>query len=175
MGITTKSFGKTKKGEEAKLYILENKNGMKAVFSDFGAVLVELWVPDKNGKLEDVVLGFDTLAEYEANPTYFGSFIGRCGNRIGGAKFTIDGKEYEVSKVLGKDKESDLVVIKVDIEKSKPVKIANRNMVKTGDKVYAIGYPQAFKVGIENSTFTDGIVSKNSFFIPSTKKTTEPL
>ena len=44
MGITTKSFGKTKKGEEAKLYILENKNGMKAVFSDFGAVLVELWV-----------------------------------------------------------------------------------------------------------------------------------
>ena len=96
MGITTKSFGKTKKGEEAKLYILENKNGMKAVFSDFGAVLVELWVPDKNGKLEDVVLGFDTLAEYEANPTFFGSFIGRCGNRIGGAKFTIDGKEYKV-------------------------------------------------------------------------------
>ena len=50
MGITTKSFGKTKKGEEAKLYVLENKNGMKAVFSDFGAVLVQLWVPDKNGK-----------------------------------------------------------------------------------------------------------------------------
>lgn len=96
MGITTKSFGKTKKGEEAKLYTLENKNGMKAVFSDFGAVLVELWVPDKNGKLEDVVLGFDTLAEYEANPTFFGSFIGRCGNRIGGAKFTINGTEYKV-------------------------------------------------------------------------------
>lgn len=96
MGITTKRFGKTAKGEEAKLYILENKNGMKAVFSDFGAVLVELWVPDKNGKLEDVVLGFDTLAEYEVNPTFFGSFIGRCGNRIGGAKFTIDGKEYQV-------------------------------------------------------------------------------
>jgi len=96
MGITTKSFGKTKKGEEAKLYILENKNGMKAVFSDFGAVLVELWVPDKNGKLEDVVLGFDTLAEYEKNKPFFGSFIGRCGNRIGGAKFTINGTEYKV-------------------------------------------------------------------------------
>lgn len=96
MGITTKSFGKTSKGEEAKLYILENKNGMKAVFSDFGAVLKELWVPDKNGKLADVVLGFDTLAEYEVNPTFFGSFVGRCGNRIGGAKFTINGTEYKV-------------------------------------------------------------------------------
>lgn len=96
MGITTKSFGKTSKGEEAKLYILENKNGMKAVFSDFGAVLVQLWVPDRNGKLADVVLGYDTLAEYEKNPTFFGSFIGRCGNRIGGAKFTINGKEYKV-------------------------------------------------------------------------------
>ncbi len=96
MGITTKKFGKTYKGEEATLYILENKNGMKAVFSDFGAVLVQLWVPDRDGKLEDVVLGFDTLAEYEKNPTYFGSFIGRCGNRIAGAKFTINGQEYRV-------------------------------------------------------------------------------
>ncbi len=96
MGITTKSFGRTAKGEEAKLYILENKNGMKAVFSDFGAVLVQLWVPDKKGQLADVVLGFDTLEEYEKNPTFFGSFIGRCGNRIGGAKFTINGKEYRV-------------------------------------------------------------------------------
>ncbi|MCH5273590.1 MAG: galactose mutarotase [Lachnospiraceae bacterium] len=94
MGITTKSFGTTAKGEEAKLYILENKNGMKAVFSDFGAVLVQLWVPDRDGMLGDVVLGFDTLREYEKNPTFFGSFIGRCGNRIGGAKFTINGKVY---------------------------------------------------------------------------------
>ncbi len=96
MGITTKSFGKTTKGEEATLYTLENKNGMKAVFSDFGAVLVQLWVPDKDGKLADVVLGFDTLQEYEVNPTFFGSFIGRCGNRIGGARFEINGKEYRV-------------------------------------------------------------------------------
>lgn len=96
MGISTKSFGKTSKGEEANLYILENKNGMKAVFSDYGAVLVQLWVPDRNGRLADVVLGYDTLAEYEKNPTYFGSFIGRCGNRIGGAKFTIGGVEYKV-------------------------------------------------------------------------------
>lgn len=80
-----------------------------------------------------------------------------------------DGQEYEVTKVLGKDKESDIVIIKVDIDKSKPVKIANSSNVKTGDKVYAIGYPEAFKVGIENSTFTDGIVSKNSFFIEGTQ------
>lgn len=96
MGITTKSFGKTSKGEEAKLYILENKNGMKAVFSDFGAVLKELWVPDKDGKFADVVLGYDTLAEYEKNPTYFGSFIGRCGNRVANASFKIGDKEYKL-------------------------------------------------------------------------------
>ena len=52
MGITKKSFGKTSKNEAASLYILENKNGMKAVFTDYGANLVELWVPDKNGKLD---------------------------------------------------------------------------------------------------------------------------
>lgn len=77
----------------------------------------------------------------------------------------FDGQECEVTKVLGMDSDSDLVVIKVDVASSKPVKIGNSNLVKTGDKVYAIGYPEAFKVGIESSTFTDGIISKNSFTI----------
>lgn len=103
MSITTKSFGKTANGEEAKLYILENKKGMKAVFSDYGALLVQLWVPDKDGKLSDVVLGFDTLFEYENGNTFFGSFIGRCGNRIGNASFKINDTEYKVEKNDGEN------------------------------------------------------------------------
>ena len=94
MGITKKSFGKTSKNEAASLYILENKNGMKAVFTDYGANLVELWVPDKNGKLADVVLGYDNVKMYENNAPGYGSFIGRCANRTANASCEISGKKY---------------------------------------------------------------------------------
>ena len=94
MGIKTKSFGKTTQGEQAKLYILENKNGMKAVFTDYGANLVELWVPDKNGVLADVVLGYDNVQAYEKNAPGYGSFIGRCANRTANAVCEISGKKY---------------------------------------------------------------------------------
>jgi len=89
-------FGVSKNGEEISLITLENKNGMKAVLTDMGACLVSLFVKDKNGKLVDVVAGFDTLQEYEENPTFFGATIGRNGNRIDGPKFTINGKEYKL-------------------------------------------------------------------------------
>lgn len=94
MAITKKEFGVTQKEENASLYTLENKNGMKAVVSDFGAVLVSLFVPDKNGNMKDVVWGYDTVAGYEDNGVYLGATIGRNGNRIGKAKFTLNGKEY---------------------------------------------------------------------------------
>lgn len=94
MAVTKGIFGTTKKGEEAKLYIIENKNGMKAVVSDFGAVLVKLFVKDKKGEWQDVVLGYDTVSGYEENGVYLGATIGRNANRIGGAKFALDGKEY---------------------------------------------------------------------------------
>ena len=94
MGITKKSFGKTSQNEAASLYILENKNGMKAVFTDYGANLVELWVPDKNGKLADVVLGYDNVKMYENNAPGYGSFIGRCANRTANASCEISGKKY---------------------------------------------------------------------------------
>ncbi len=95
----TKNFGKTSGGEEVTLYTLENKNGMKAEFIDFGAILVSLYVPDKNGKLDDVVLGYDNVKSYETlNEPGFGSFIGRHANRIGQAKFTLNGKTFELEK-----------------------------------------------------------------------------
>lgn len=98
MGITVKSYGKTKDGKEVKSYILKNKNGMEAEFLDYGAVLVRLLVPDQNGRLADVVLGYDSVAGYEETTTAFGGFIGRNANRLGDGKARIGEKIYDLEK-----------------------------------------------------------------------------
>ena len=103
MKITQKSFGKTVRGEEATLYTLVNGNGMKVSFTNFGANIVSIIVPDAKGNLADVNLGFENLAGYEENPPGFGSFIGRHGNRIADAKFELNGKVYELDKNDGKN------------------------------------------------------------------------
>ncbi len=91
-----KLFGTTKDGKEVYLYTMENKNGMKAVVMNYGAILVNLFVPDKNGKLDDVVLGFDNLESYFENGCFFGATIGPNGNRIANASFTLDGVTYQL-------------------------------------------------------------------------------
>lgn len=101
MKITQKSFGKTKNGEEATLYTITNSNGMKVSFTDFGANIVSIIVPDKNGNFADVALGFKNIEGYENNKPGFGSFIGRNANRIGGARFELNGKVYELAKNEG--------------------------------------------------------------------------
>lgn len=98
MSIKQQSFGKTKDGAKASLYVLTNKNGMKVSVTDYGANIVNIIVPDRYGKFEDVVLGYDTVEGYEGNQGGYGSFIGRHANRIGGASFTIKGKEYTLEK-----------------------------------------------------------------------------
>lgn len=103
MSLETRKFGVTKNGEEVTLYALTNKNGMKAEFIDYGANIVSLYVPDKNGKLDDVVLGFDDVAGYEVNGCFFGALIGRHGNRIGGARFELNGVTYELEKNDGEN------------------------------------------------------------------------
>lgn len=103
MSVQAKQFGTTKNGEEVTLYTLENKNGMKAEFIDYGAIIVSLFVPDQDGKLDDVVLGFDDVAGYEANGCFFGALIGRHGNRIGGAAFELNGVTYELEKNDGEN------------------------------------------------------------------------
>lgn len=79
-------------------YALQNGKGMKAVVSNYGGTLLELWTPDKSGKSGDVILGFDSLQGYlqKENP-YFGALVGRYANRIGNARFTIDGKQYTLA------------------------------------------------------------------------------
>lgn len=97
MGIKTTEFGKTKDGKIVNLYTLTNKNGVSASFIDLGGTWVSMMVPDKDGKFEDVCLGYDTVAGYENNIPHFGSIIGRYANRIPEGKFTIDGKEFQLA------------------------------------------------------------------------------
>ena len=97
-GIATSEFGKLPDGSVAMLYTLTNSKGMRATITDFGATLVSLEVPDRNGKIADVTLGFDNPSEYLApgNP-YFGATVGRFGNRIKDGKFELDGKVYQLA------------------------------------------------------------------------------
>ena len=98
-----RSFGITKDGKEVFLFSLENKNGVKVEVTNFGANLVNVFVPGKGGKLEDVVLGFDDVAGYEVNPSFFGSVIAPSANRIGGASFELNGETYTLKKNNGEN------------------------------------------------------------------------
>jgi len=96
--IISRVFGKTPSGETVELYTLRNAHGMEAAISTYGGVLVSLKVPDRTGALGDVVLGFDDFQGYLLPPPYFGAIIGRYGNRIGHARFTLDGVQYTLAK-----------------------------------------------------------------------------
>lgn len=95
-------FGTLEDGRKAELYTLTNANGMEAKITNYGGIVTFLTAPDKDGNFENVVLGFDSLDKYldekyrNANP-YFGALIGRYGNRIGDAEFTLNGEEYQLS------------------------------------------------------------------------------
>ncbi len=92
--MSKQAFGAAPDGTPVYLYTLSNLNGMEAKIITFGGIIVSLKVPDKNGKLDDVVLGFGSPGDYVKNHSYFGALIGRYGNRIAKAKFTLDGKDY---------------------------------------------------------------------------------
>ncbi|MGI6096154.1 MAG: aldose epimerase family protein [Lachnospiraceae bacterium] len=96
MAISEKKFGVTKDGTEVYIYEISNANGSVLQVSNLGAMTISLRVPDRNNKLTDVILGYDTVEEYEKNGGYLGAVIGRCGNRIAKGKFTINGVEYQM-------------------------------------------------------------------------------
>ena len=91
-----KPFGKTNDGTAVEQYVLRNSHGMQATVITYGGVLQSLKVPDKHGKVEDVVLGFDDVQGYQAGTAFFGATIGRFGNRLAGGAFELDGKRYQV-------------------------------------------------------------------------------
>jgi len=102
--LTQAGFGKMPDGAAIHIYTLTNANKLQARITDYAGVVVSLDAPDRNGKMADVVLGFDTLPEYIANPTtYFGAIIGRYGNRIANGRFTLDGVEYKLPRNNGEN------------------------------------------------------------------------
>ncbi len=96
-GVIKSSFGKLKSGVAVDLYTLTNKNGLVAKIMTFGATLTELHTPDKDGKMVNICLGFDSVEKYEKGHPYMGSTVGRYCNRIGKGRFTLGGKTYKLA------------------------------------------------------------------------------
>jgi aldose 1-epimerase len=137
-------FGKTPDGSDVYLCTLRNASGVEARIMTYGGILVSLKVPGKDGKLADVVLGYDSLSQYVSNNPYFGAIVGRYGNRIGKAKFTLNGKEYTLAANNGPNslhgglKGFDKVVWNVNDADSKEGKsLALTYLSKDGEE----GYP----------------------------------
>ena len=103
MSVTVKEFGKLENGQTAKLYTMVNKNGTEASFTDLGAAWVTMIVPDRDGKKEDVVFGYDDAETYYNNPTSCGECVGRSANRIAKGHFVLEGKEYQLAKNNGEN------------------------------------------------------------------------
>jgi aldose 1-epimerase len=100
------AFSQTVDGAQTDLFVLQNKTGVQAAITNYGARVVGLWVPAKGGRMVDVVLGYDSLAPYRApGESYFGTTVGRYANRIAGASFSIGGQRYQLEK---NDKENTL-------------------------------------------------------------------
>src|SRR3954469_23708694 len=117
--IQKAGFGTTPDGQAVDIYTLKNSKGAEARIMTYGGIVTSLKVPDRNGKLADVVLGYDDLASYVKNSPYFGALIGRYGNRIANGQFMLGGKTYKLpvnngpNSLHGGPKGFDKVVWKV--------------------------------------------------------------
>lgn len=141
--MIAEKFGAAKSGEEVSKYTLENKNGIKMTVISLGATIVSLEVPDKDGNMRDVMLGYDTAADYQNNTCYFGAVIGRNSNRIKDAVCTIDGVQYVLEQ---NDNENNLhsggkgfhnAVWKANIKEGKNDEITFTYLSKDGEQ----GFP----------------------------------
>lgn len=95
------SFGQTTAGVPVQLYTLKNKNGMRVSITNYGATVVSIFAPDRNGKFADVVLGCDNVQDYEKQDAHLGGLVGRYANRIAHGKFALNGVEYHLPKNNG--------------------------------------------------------------------------
>lgn len=140
MGIIEKFYGTTKNNEEVSMYTIKNNSDMEVDIINYGATIVSIRVPDKNGNIDDVALGYDTLEAYENGDKYLGALIGRCGNRIKNASFKLNGKEYNLAKnngnnhLHGGNTGFDKVVWKVEIVEENKLKLSY--LSKDGEENY---------------------------------------
>jgi aldose 1-epimerase len=144
--ISKKAFGTTPDGQAVELYTLRNAKGGEVSIMTYGGIVTSLKVPDKNGKLDDVVLGYDKLDDYvKNNSPYFGCLVGRYGNRIAKGRFTLDGKTYQLATnnapnhLHGGVKGFDKVVW--NVAKAEVVPMATRLVLNYLSKDGEEGYP----------------------------------
>lgn len=148
-GAKPVSFGKTPDGTEVYLYTLKNRAGMEARITNYGGIVVSLRVPDRSGVMNDVVLGYDSLAGYVKETPYFGALIGRYGNRIKKGRFSLEGREYVLATNNGANhlhggvKGFDKVVWKAEpVQSGEGPSLVLTYVSKDGDE----GYPGALSV-----------------------------
>jgi aldose 1-epimerase len=176
--ITKAGFGKTPEGQAVEIYTLRNSKGAEARIITYGGIVQSLTMPDKNGKFADIVLGFDSLDGYTSDAylkgcPYFGALIGRYGNRIGGAKFPLEGQTYTLAgnnngnSLHGGLKGFDKVVwtaVKADVGPDGPRLVLNY-LSKDGEE----GFP-----GNLNVTATYTLTDDNALKLAYTATTDKP-
>ena len=101
--IEKEPFGLTNEGKQVDLFKISHQDGMIVTIINYGAIVTSLFVPDKEGVLADIVLGYETLKEYVEDRSYFGATVGRIGNRVADGKFVLDGVEYELARNDGEN------------------------------------------------------------------------
>jgi galactose mutarotase-like enzyme len=94
--VTRELFGTTPDGTQVDEYTLTNKHGVRVAILTYGGIIQSIVVPDKNGQLGDIALGFDRLEDYMKSGHYFGAVVGRYANRIANGQFSLDGKQFEI-------------------------------------------------------------------------------
>lgn len=170
---TSASFGHTADGQDVQIVTLTNSHGMRARVMSYGAALQSLLVPDRNGKLADVVLGYDTLQGYLDRRQYLGSTVGRYANRIAHGKFALDGKSYSLTlndgpnSLHGGTKGFDMQVWKVlDVKAGPQPSVTMEYVSPDGDQ----GYPGTLTVKA-NYTLSDDNQLKISYIAATDKPT----
>lgn len=156
MPVEKEFFGTTAEGIAVERYTLTNAAGMRASILTYGGVLQSLRVPNRGGALTDVVLGYDTVGEYETNGGYLGASIGRCGNRIGGSSFALDGKEYPLfandrgNHLHGGEKGFNAYVWAAEEENGA---LVLSRVSPDGEE----GYPGTLRVSVKHTLSDDGV------------------
>ena len=170
--VTRASFGSMPDGTAVDAFTLTNADGASVTAISYGAIITSLKVPDRHGKLDDVVLGYDTLDGYLKGGAYFGAVIGRYGNRTGGAQFTLDGQTYKLAANNGPNslhgglKGFDKVVWKGEpFERDGDAGVVFTYTSPDGDE----GFP-----GTLNVTVTYTLTSKNELAIDYEATTDKP-
>jgi aldose 1-epimerase len=155
-GITKADWGKVD-GKQVYLFTLVNSKGTEVTISNYGGTVTSFVTADKNGKRSSIIVGFDSLNQYLQKPPYFGALIGRYGNRIGDAKFTLDGKTYQLAANDGKNtlhgglKGFDKVVWDATVPSDSFPSLTLKYLSKDGEE----GYPGNLNVAVQYTLTND--------------------